>query len=198
MIYIAHDVIEELVGTDAAFGVTLGDILFDDLSLFESQARGIALLGIPWYNVIGNHDINNDAPNDKLSDETFERAFGPAYYSFDYGTVHFVVLDNIEWIVSEKGKKGKYQGGLGKEQIEFVKHDLDQIPEDQLVVLMMHVPLINTKDRQELYRLIEKRPFCMSNLRTYPIITSIVFHYESRWLAWSETTSPRHQRDGQW
>ncbi len=45
--YIAHDVIEELVGTDASFGVTLGDILFDNLSLFESQARTIALLGIP-------------------------------------------------------------------------------------------------------------------------------------------------------
>ncbi|WP_298859968.1 calcineurin-like phosphoesterase family protein [uncultured Gimesia sp.] len=173
--YIAHDVIEELVGTDAAFGVTLGDILFDDLSLFESQARGIALLGIPWYNVIGNHDINYDAPNDKLSDETFERAFGPAYYSFDYGTVHFVVLDNIEWIVPEKGKKGKYQGGLGKEQIEFVKNDLDQIPEDQLVVLMMHVPLIDTKDRQELYRLIEKRPFCMS-------ISGHTHHHEHRFI----------------
>lgn len=171
--YIAHDVLEELVGTDASFGVTLGDILFDDLSLFESQARGIALLGIPWYNVIGNHDINYDAPNDKLSDETFERAFGPAYYSFDYGRVHFLVLDNIEWIVSEKGKKGKYQGGLGKEQMEFIKNDLSQIPEDQLVVLMMHIPLVGVKDRQELYRLIEKRPFCMS-------ISGHTHHHEHR------------------
>lgn len=177
--YIAHDVLEELVGTDASFGVTLGDILFDDLSLFESQARGIALLGIPWYNVIGNHDINYDAPNDKLSDETFERAFGPAYYSFDYGTVHFMVLDDIEWIVSEEakksGKKGKYQGGLGKEQMEFIKNDLKQIPEDQLVVLMMHIPLIDVKDRQELYRLIEKRPFCMS-------ISGHTHHHEHRFI----------------
>lgn len=173
--YIAHDVLEELVGTDASFGVTLGDILFDDLSLFESQARGIALLGIPWYNVIGNHDINYDAPNDKLSDETFERAFGPAYYSFDYGQVHFLVLDDIEWIVSEKGKKGKYQGGLGKEQMEFIKNDLKQIPEDQLVVLMMHIPLVDVKDRQELYRLIEKRPFCMS-------ISGHTHHHEHRFI----------------
>ncbi|HBL42895.1 calcineurin-like phosphoesterase family protein [Gimesia sp.] len=180
--YIAHDVIEELVGTDASFGVTLGDILFDDLSLFESQARGIALLGIPWYNVIGNHDINYDAPNDKLSDETFERAFGPAYYSFDYGQVHFIVLDDINWIVPEENKtkkemekKGHYEGGLGKEQIEFVKNDLQQIPDDQLVVLMMHIPLVGVEDRQDLYRLIEKRPFCMS-------ISGHTHHHEHRFI----------------
>ena len=33
--YMSHDVIEELVGTDASFGVTLGDITFDNLDLFE-------------------------------------------------------------------------------------------------------------------------------------------------------------------
>ncbi|QDU14141.1 Calcineurin-like phosphoesterase [Gimesia maris] len=173
--YIAHDVIEDLIGTDASFGVTLGDILFNDLSLFQSQARGIALLGIPWYNVIGNHDINFDAPNDKLSDETFEREYGPAYYSFDYGTVHFITLDDVEWTVSEKDKKGKYEGGLGKEQMEFIRNDLKQIPEDQLVVLMMHIPLVNVNDRQELYRLIEKRPFCMS-------ISGHTHHHEHRFI----------------
>jgi hypothetical protein len=160
--YIAHDVIEELVGTDASFGVTLGDILFDDLSLFEAQARSIALLGIPWYNVVGNHDINYDAPNDSISDETFERHFGPAYYSFDHGPVHFIVLDDIEWYVAEGKTKGSYRGGFGKKQIEFVKNDLSLIPEDQLVVLLMHIPLDDVHDRHGLYRLIEQRPFCMS------------------------------------
>jgi len=160
--YIAHDVIEELVGTDASFGVTLGDILFDDLSLFESQARSIALLGIPWYNVVGNHDINYDAPNDAISDETFERHFGPTYYSFDHGPVHFIVLDDIEWYVEDVQSKGRYRGGFGAKQIEFVKNDLALIPDDQLVVLLMHIPLDEVHDRTGLYRLIEQRPFCMS------------------------------------
>lgn len=159
--FIAHDVVEELVGTDASFGVTLGDILFDDLNLFEAQTKLVALVGIPWYNVIGNHDINYDAENDKHSDETFERNFGPAYYSFDYGKVHFLVLDDVEWVVEKDGNK-KYVGGLGGEQMEFIRQDLAAIPENQLVVLMMHIPLVNVHDRQELYRLIEKRPFCMS------------------------------------
>src|SRR5690606_30186050 len=127
--YIAHDVVEDLVGTDASFGVTLGDITFDNLDLFEPQAKMIALLGIPWYNVIGNHDINYDAGHDHHSDETFERVFGPSYYSFDHGPVHFLVLDDIEWLVNEDGK-GRYRGGLGKEQMEFIKNDLAMIPED--------------------------------------------------------------------
>src|SRR5262249_44368416 len=59
--YISHDVIEDLIGAKAALGVTLGDIVFDDLSLMQPLSRTIALLSIPWYNVIGNHDINRDA-----------------------------------------------------------------------------------------------------------------------------------------
>ncbi len=159
--FITHDVIEELVGTDASFGVTLGDITFDNLSLFEPQAQAIAVLGIPWYNVIGNHDINYDARHDRQSDESFERVFGPAYYSFDYGPVHFLVLDDIEWIIEGNGK-GRYRGGLGEEQMAFIRQDLEMIPDDQLVVLMMHIPLVNVRDRHELYRLIEQRPFSMS------------------------------------
>lgn len=159
--YIAHDVVEELIETEASFGVTLGDIVFDNLDLFETQAQAIALIGIPWYNVIGNHDINYDASHDVYSDETFERNFGPAYYSFDHGPVHFMVLDDVEWLVNDNGK-GRYIGGLGAKQMEFIRNDLSMIPEDQLVVLMMHIPLLEVRDRLELYRLIEQRPFSMS------------------------------------
>jgi hypothetical protein len=159
--YIAHDVVAELIGSDAAFGVTLGDIMFDDLSLFESSNSTVALIGIPWYNVVGNHDINREAKQDRYSDETFERVFGPAYYSFDYGPVHFLVLDDIDWKLQDNGKTS-YTGGFNKTQLTFIKNDLSRVPDEKLVVLMMHIPLVNVQDRQELYRLIEKRPFTMS------------------------------------
>jgi hypothetical protein len=160
--YLAHDVVEELIGTDASFGVTLGDILFDDLSLFESLNATVALIGIPWYNVIGNHDINYDAAHDRHSDETFERHYGPSYYSFDHGPVHFIVLDDIQWSGRTDQDPGSYTGGLGPEQIAWLKNDLAHVPEQQLVVLMMHIPLTGVSDREELYRLIEKRPYTMS------------------------------------
>ncbi|MEW4568780.1 calcineurin-like phosphoesterase family protein [Tautonia sp. JC769] len=162
--YIAHDIIEPILaeGTDASFGVTLGDIVFDDLSVMQPLNRAIALLGLPWYNVIGNHDTNQDALHDDLSDETFERIYGPSYYSFDHGPVHFMVLDDIMWYLPDDGGRGRYKGGLGERQMEFIRNDLAMIPEDQLVVLMMHIPLVNVEDRHELYRLIEQRPFALS------------------------------------
>jgi hypothetical protein len=173
--WIAHDVIEELIGTDASFGVTLGDIVFDDLDIMEPLNRTIALLGIPWYNVMGNHDINYDSATRKYANETFERIYGPSYYSFDYGPVHFLVLDNIEWEINPESGRGSYRGGIGDEQLEFIKTDLAQIPEDQLVVLMMHIPLTNTHDRHGLYRLIQERPFCIS-------ISGHTHHHEHVWI----------------
>ena len=163
--YISHDVLEELRNTDASMGITLGDIMFDNLSLFESQCKAVALLGIPWYNVLGNHDINYDARNRADANNTYERVFGPSYYSFDYGKVHFLVLDDIDWYEAKtKGKKSswRYRGGFGKEQMQFIRNDLAMVPENQLIVLLMHIPLYGVQDRQELYRLIEKRKFCIS------------------------------------
>ncbi len=156
--YIAHDIIAELVGTDAKFGVTLGDIMDNNLDLFPPSNANLALIGIPWYNLVGNHDINFDSQDDAGSDETFHRFFGPNYYSFDHGPVHFIVLDDVEW----SGKRGNYKGGLDEDQLTFVKHDLALVPQEKLIVLMMHIPLINVGNRQKLYRLIEKRPYTMS------------------------------------
>jgi hypothetical protein len=160
--YIAHDVVEELVGMDASFGVTLGDILFDDLSLFHSINQTIGLIGIPWYNVLGNHDINFDSPDDYGSNETFKSVYGPPYYSFNYGEVHFLVLDDVDWLGAAPAGPGRYRGGLDRDQLEFITKDLSLIPENQLIVLLMHIPLNEVGNRQELYRLIEKRPFCIS------------------------------------
>jgi hypothetical protein len=154
--YIAHDVIEELKDVDAEFGVTLGDIVFDDLSIFDPLNETIALIGIPWYNVHGNHDTNQDSKGDKYSDETFNRIYGPAYYAFNYGPVHFIVLDDIAW------DGDGYHGEFGERQLEFVKNDLAFVPEDKLVVVMMHIPLATVEDRTALFDLIEGRTHTLS------------------------------------
>ena len=163
--YIAHDVVEDLVGVKAAFGVTLGDILFDDLSLFDSFNRTLSKIGIPWYNVIGNHDINYASENDELSDETYERVYGPAYFSFDYGNIHFIAVDDIHWM--REGEKKLYRSGLSEDQLTFIENDLKHVPQSQLVVAMMHIPLVKSTPwleprREKLLRLLESREHCIS------------------------------------
>jgi len=150
--YIAHDIVEELVGADVAFGVTLGDLVFDNLGDMDSLCRTLALIGVPWHNVLGNHDMNYDSPDDTYSDETFERVYGPPYYAFEYGEVHFLVLDDVVW----NGEK--YHGELGARQRAFIANYLALVPKDHLVVLMMHIPIQELKDLEELFDLLEDRP----------------------------------------
>jgi hypothetical protein len=59
--------------------------------------------------------------------------------------------------------------------MEFIRNDLAMIPEQQMVVLLMHIPLVDVRDRQELYRLIEQRPFCIS-------VSGHTHHHEHRFI----------------
>jgi len=179
--YLAHDIVEELLGVDAAFGLTLGDNANNDLSVFDSLARTLALTGIPWRYTLGNHDMNYDALTDELSDEAHERFFGPSYYSFDYGSVHFIVLNDVEWLGPSKKGGRNYRGGLGEAQLEFVQNDLARVPENRLVVLTMHIPLMQVRDREALYRLIEDRPYTLSLSAHYHTQRNEFFTAEDGW-----------------
>jgi hypothetical protein len=161
--YFAHDVVEELVGTDAKFIVTLGDNVGDTLGLYPALKETSGLIGIPLYFAMGNHDSNQDAASEKFTQETFSSQFGPPYYSFDYSKVHFLVLEDIEWKEGEGQKvDSHYFCGLGEEQLQFIKTDLALVPKDYLIVLSMHIPINQIKEKKELFRLLEKRKYTFS------------------------------------
>lgn len=172
--FIRDGVVRALAGVKAAFGLTLGDITGDDLSLYPRIASLIGQIGIPWRNAIGNHDLNYEAPNDRHARETFKRAFGPTYYAFEYGRALFIVLDNIVYHgadAGEPGKMGTYHDDLDARQLRFVENLLRDYPRDRLVVLGMHIPLPARRDESgreiatgyaaELLRIIGDRP-CVS------------------------------------
>lgn len=160
--YLAHDIVESLAGLDVAFGVVLGDNVNNDLSVFPALIATLRQTGFPWVHVGGNHDMNQDAPSDELSDETFERHFGPPHYAFDYGPVHFIVLENIMWRPKTENTPAGYTAGLGARQLEFLRNDLARVPKDRLVVLMMHIPIVAVAEREQIYRLLEDRPYTFS------------------------------------
>jgi hypothetical protein len=171
--FIRDDVVNALIGTRAAFGITAGDIMSDDLSHYARYNRIIGQIGVPWYNIVGNHDLNLDAPDGKYSRETFKRTFGVSYYAFEYGGALFLMLDNVDYFGTsdQSGRKGEYEGRFGKRQLAFIANLLKETPADRLVVAAMHIPLrsyldpsdpaSNTTDRAALLKLLADRP-CVS------------------------------------
>ncbi len=166
--YYRDDIVSEMIGADARFYLALGDIAFDHLDTYEQYNRTVSQIGIPAFNVHGNHDMNFKAPNDTFAAETFRRVFGPEYYSFNYGQVHFVVLDNVQYLGwnKEENRPGRYRGYLSEDQLTWLKNDLKFVPQDRLIVLSMHIPIfthhsdskgVNVVNRDALFDILENR-----------------------------------------
>ncbi|MEE8189795.1 MAG: calcineurin-like phosphoesterase C-terminal domain-containing protein, partial [Kiloniellales bacterium] len=176
--YLRDDVVAELVGTDAVFGITAGDVIYDDLTLYPRHNGIIGRIGIPWYNVPGNHDLNFLSPDDRHSLETFKRTYGPTYYSFDYGQVHFVMLDSVVYHGRNAGRSepnawgaGTYEGRISQVQLDWLANDLSFVPADKLVVVGMHIqlhtpgpdnPTLNVANREALFALLSGREHVFS------------------------------------
>ena len=139
--FIREDVIEALSGTKAKFGITAGDVMFDDLSLYDRYNKIIGTIGLPWWNIGGNHDLNFEAADRRYSRETFRRVFGPNYYAFFYAKTLFLMLDDVDYLGAHK-----YEGRLDQPQLDFVAAVLAHTPPDTLVVVVLHIPLSNYLD----------------------------------------------------
>lgn len=155
-----------------SFGITLGDLVGDALNLHQPYKEAIGQIGLPWYHVMGNHDMNYDVKEDSLSDENFELHFGTPNYAFNYGKAHFIVLDDILYPHPLTGKG--YWGGLRKDQLQFVENDLKQVPTDRLIVISMHIPLVDVEDG-EAFRDSDRKHLC-NLLQAYPNVLFLSAH----------------------
>jgi hypothetical protein len=140
--YIEKDIIAGLAGANASFGLTLGDIVYDDLELYSHITGSIATIGLPWIYVPGNHDLDYTGDNRTDALGAWHRNFGPDYYSFSWGPAHFVVLNTIKWIVDDDGRR--YRTGLGPDQLEFFKNETERLEPGQLLVILTHIPFSGT------------------------------------------------------
>lgn len=117
-----------------AFGVSVGDIMFDDLSLYPEYERAAKAVGIPFFQVVGNHDLDFSARSAELTTSTFMRHFGPTYYSFDVGAVHYVVLQDV--LYHGTG----YVGYVDERQLQWLEADLALVEAGRPVVVFAHIP----------------------------------------------------------
>lgn len=129
------------------FAVSCGDIMFDRLEHYPGYIQGVKETGIPFFQVAGNHDVIISARSDGDSLKEYERNFGPTYYSFNRGAVHYVVLDDIFWF-------GGYIGHIDDVQLRWLERDLTYIEKGKRVVVFTHIPVFSNQYKREN----EKRP----------------------------------------
>ncbi len=160
--YYRRDIVEPLVGkADARLGISLGDIVHDDLTLLPALKAVDKSLGVPWLYAPGNHDLDFDAADDARSLESFRAQFGPDTFAWEEREANFIVLDDV---VYRPGGTPDYIGGLRESQFHFLARYLAGADKNKLLVIAAHIPLFQTRndrdtfrraDRQRLFRLLE-------------------------------------------
>ena len=127
----------------AAFFINMGDIVDNGEDHTQWQAWLNAVEGIidrmPFVPVMGNHETYDQKwevrlPKAYLSyfivPENKSGEFRRYYYSFDYGDVHFIVL-NSQWDETEA-----FKPGLMEEQAEWLRKDAAKSPKKWNIVLI--------------------------------------------------------------
>lgn len=150
--------VEGIKGVD--FGISLGDIVGNNLDLIPPYIDAMKDIGVPWHNIMGNHDINTDVKSDSLSDETFEAHFGPSNYAFHEGKAYFLLLDNIIFPDPKRGEG--HVGGLREDQFMFLENSLSLVDTNKLIILSFHIPLSESTfrkaDRERLFGILQPFP----------------------------------------
>lgn len=118
------------------YSLSLGDIVWDNFKLYPEYRRNISKLSGTFLQVIGNHDHDKSITNDDYNASgTYEANFGPTYYSYNVGDCHFIALDDVYYKTQTD-----YDYTITKEQIEWLKKDLQYVDKDKLIILGVHVP----------------------------------------------------------
>lgn len=147
--YFARDIVGPLGRLrDVRFGISLGDIVDDDLSLYPSMKEVMRALATPWLHVPGNHDLDFDAGGDEASLESYREAFGPDTFAWEEPGLAFIGLDDVVYLPETR----RYVGGLREQQFIWLQRYLDTLDRGQLVILGMHIHLFDSKPGREDFR----------------------------------------------
>jgi Icc protein len=84
--------------------------------------------------VPGEHDVLNDN-GEQYRERYGKGSLGDGWYSFDQKGVHFIGLVNV------MNLKAGGLGSLGKEQLEWLEHDVKTLKSSTPIVVFAHIPL---------------------------------------------------------
>ena len=166
--FIREDLIEALAGVNATFGLTAGDIMFDDLSLYPRHNAIIGTIGLPWWNIGGNHDLNLEAPDRNIAARptSISSVRATMRSSTRRHSSSCSTMSTISAPIRQSPSSGKYEGRLDERQLEFVRGVLEHTPDDTLMIAVLHIPIKtsvgdepwqNLANKEALFELFEGR-----------------------------------------
>jgi hypothetical protein len=131
-----------------------GDLVRDALRVPETEAVGYYELfakernafRTPVFTIPGNHEnfgIERDSSHVPATHPLYGRAmyhhyFGPDYYSFTRGGVHFVGLNTVD--IADQ----QYYGHVDSLQLAWLERDLALVPATMPIVTFDHIPFFTT------------------------------------------------------
>lgn len=108
------------------FIIHTGDICYETGLKSHIKLMNTANMSTPIFYCIGNHDLVKG----KYGEALFERLYGPTWYSFEVGNVHYIVTPMLH---------GDYKPSYTADQVyAWVENDLAQIPRDMPIVVFNH------------------------------------------------------------
>ncbi|OUQ54108.1 hypothetical protein B5E60_04175 [Alistipes sp. An116] len=147
--------------SDIAFSLFLGDLVNDDCTLFPLFRELADKLPMPSWTLPGNHDRDMDSVRAVIH---YNSAFGADTYAFNYGSVHFIILNNVFTV----GRRG-YVGKLTEKQLRFLRNDLAWVPREKLVVIAQHIPMATVKNKNDVLALLDGRRCLLLSGHTHSV-----------------------------
>ena len=112
-----------------AYAIMLGDLTWDiywsryTLQQFHDKAKGYP---VPLFTVMGNHDYDMSVIGDDFKASAVYRGImGPIWYSFNLGTSHYVILDDIYY--TNPGGERSHDTYVDDYQLAWLKKDLANV-----------------------------------------------------------------------
>lgn len=132
-----EDIKQTLQGYDIPFhGICCGDIISYDHNFYPQYNKTIAASGIDFFSTPGNHDMTLYSRTHETSTRLWEETFGPTYFSFNVGKVHYIFLNDNFYI----GRDWYYIGYIDEKQYSWLEKDLSYVEEGSTVVIALHIP----------------------------------------------------------
>jgi hypothetical protein len=137
--------VAQLLKNGPVTGIAAGDLSWDQPNMISEYKKAIKNTGIPFYQVLGNHDMDINTRSDEKSDQTYKKSFGPTWYSFNRGNAHYIVLDNVFYYSNTYN----YIGYITEKQLKWLEQDLAVVKPGAPVFVSMHISAYTNEKARE-------------------------------------------------